>query len=108
MHVHISPKQRERIGKRLHEEVEVLEEEQDAYVEHYRPNVYPLAFLLIVSPTHPHSGKERGECRDEQKPKEPPVPPSIKHKACRHYQSVLKRLTPTAQCPVEDEHYRKE
>ena len=104
----LSPKQRERIGKRLHEEVEVLEEEQDAYVEHYRPNVYPLALLLIVSPAHPHSGKEGGESREQQQSEEPPVPPSIKHKTCPHYQSVLERPAPTAHRLVENEHYRKE
>ena len=59
MNVHLSPKQRECIGKRLHEEVEVLEEEQDANVEHYCSNVYPLTLLLIVCPAHPQSGKER-------------------------------------------------
>ena len=107
MHIHLSPKQRERICKRLHEEVEVLEEEQDANVEHYRPYV-PLAILLIVSPAHPHSGKERGESRDEQQSEEPLVPPSVKHKACHHYQSVLKRLAPTEHRPVENEDYRKE
>ena len=108
MHVHLSPKQRECICKRLHEEVEVLEEEQDANVEHYRPYVYPLALLLIISHAHPHSAKERGESRYEQQSEEPPVPPSVKHKACRHYQSVLERLAPTAQRPVDNEHYRKE
>ena len=102
----VIPKSQERL--KVLKKIEILEKEQDANVQHYSPNVYPLALLLIVSPVHPHSGKERGESREQQQSEEPPVPPSIKHKACRHDQSVLELLAPTEQRPVENEYYRKE
>ena len=58
MHTQLCAEQREGIGKRLHKEVEILENEQNAHVEHYRPHVNPFAPRCIFGSAYPPSGEE--------------------------------------------------
>ena len=53
------------------------------------------------------TGKKCRKRREKKQPKESPIPPTIKNQTCSHYQSILKILAPTENCPIEYKHYRE-